>query len=242
MRRLVIIKAGSTIPSLRQQPGDFRSWILAGMNLSATDPRVSVVDVTAGQPLPDYDGLAGVVVTGSHEMVTDRLPWSERTAAWLPGLADRRIPTLGICFGHQLLAHAFGGEVAANPRGRSFGSIDVTLCPEAAADPLLGGLPSPMKVYVSHTQSVTELPPGAKRLATSLHDPNHAFVIAGCMWGVQCHPEFDAEIATAYLKTFGELLEADGQDPRALAAACARSSPAAVLLSRFGRLVQGQLS
>jgi len=169
-------------------------------------------------------------------MVTDCLPWSERTAAWLPGLVERGIPTLGICFGHQLLAHALGGRVAVNPRGRSVGSIDVTFAPAAADDRLLAGFASPLSAYVSHTQSVIELPPGARRLAATPRDPHHAFVVAECVWGVQFHPEFDAEITAAYVDAFRGALEEEGQDPDALLAACPAASPTAAVIARFRQL------
>ncbi len=265
MRQLVVIKTGSTFPALVRERGDVEHWILAGMGLGgetgtgpicrngpegashisdlsrfrpADDVQVSVVDVRAGTPLPLYETLAGVVITGSHDMVTDRLPWSERTAAWLPGLVERGIPTLGICYGHQLLAHALGGRVAVNPRGRSIGSIDVTLDPAAAEDPLLAGLASPLVAYVSHTQSVLELPPGARRLAATPRDPHHAFVVGGCVWGVQFHPEFDGPIAAAHVATFRADLEEEGLDADALLAGCAPTSPACAVLARFGELVR----
>ncbi|MEZ4555438.1 MAG: gamma-glutamyl-gamma-aminobutyrate hydrolase family protein [Caldilineaceae bacterium] len=50
-------------------------------------------------------------MTGSHSMVTDRAAWSERSADWLRAVVAAEWPVLGICFGHQLLAHAWGGVV-----------------------------------------------------------------------------------------------------------------------------------
>ena len=140
--------------------------------------------------------VAGVVITGSHDMVTERQPWSEQAAAWLPGLVERGIPTLGICYGHQLLAHALGGEVGDNPNGREFGTVTVDLEAEAADDPLLGGLPARLPVQVCHTQSALTLPAGARRLAHGSRDANQAFVVGEAAWGVQFHPEFDAEVVS----------------------------------------------
>ena len=233
MRQIAIIKTGSTLESLAKRRGDFEHWILAGMGLLEDDPRVCVADVTVGQSLPPYDALAGVVITGSHSSVTDRSPWSERTAAWLPGLVGRSIPTLGICYGHQLLAYALGGRVAANPRGRSFGAVDIVLEPAAAGDPLLAYFTSPLTAYVSHTDSVVELPPDTLLLAATPRDPHHAFVLGNCAWGVQFHPEFDAEITAAYIDTFRTALEEEGQDAGRLRAGCAATSPAKALLARF---------
>ena len=59
---------------------------------------------------PHPDEIAGVVVTGSAAMVTDRHPWSERTARWIAD-NDGKTPILGVCFGHQCVAHGLGGEV-----------------------------------------------------------------------------------------------------------------------------------
>ena len=52
------------------------------------------------------------------------------------------LPLFGICYGHQLLAHALGGEVGDNPVGREMGTVGIDLHPEAAHDPLFDGLPT----------------------------------------------------------------------------------------------------
>lgn len=123
MRRAVIIKVGKTFGSLLPGAGDFEHWILAGMGMDRE--RAHVIHVCEGAPLPDYDAISGVIITGSHEMVTEQLDWSERTATWLPGLVERKIPVLGICYGHQLLAYAMGGKVGDNPLGMHFGTVNI---------------------------------------------------------------------------------------------------------------------
>ncbi len=196
MPTVIIIKTGGTMASLKSRRGDFEDWILAGMGIE--DRQARVVDVAAGQPLPPAANAGGVIITGSHEMVTDRREWSERTASWLAEAASGGTPLLGICYGHQLLAHALGGVVDYNPRGEEMGTTEVTLLSAAFRDPLLDGLPATITVHVSHSQSVIRLPPGAVRLAENAWDANQAFRIGACAWGVQFHPEFDAEIMRAY--------------------------------------------
>ncbi len=70
-----IIKLGSTMPSLATRHGDFEDWVISGMGLTRDDVRV--IDPTQGEALPPPDALPGIVLTGSHAMVTDREPWSE---------------------------------------------------------------------------------------------------------------------------------------------------------------------
>jgi len=228
METLVIIKTGGTIPSLKAQRGDFEDWILSGMGLESGQARV--VDVAAGQSLPRAGSVGPVVITGSHDMVTDRLGWSELTASWLADVVAAGSPVLGICYGHQLLAHALGGTVDYNPRGQEMGTTEVTLLAAAGADVLLAGLPSRMQVHVSHSQSVLKLPPGAIRLAENAWDSNQAFRVGACAWGVQFHPEFDAGIMRSY-----------AAEDHPTARATIRETPfGSMILRRFAGLVPGQ--
>jgi GMP synthase (glutamine-hydrolysing) len=231
MRQLFIIKTGSTLPSLLASKGDFEEWVLAGMGPGGG--QVTIVDVRDGSPLPVYDELSGVVVTGSHSMVTDHADWSERTATWLAGAVEEQIPILGICYGHQLLAYALGGQVGDNPNGHEYGTVEVRLSENAQPDPLLGGLPNPIKMHVSHTQSVLELPAGARLLASSDKDQHQAFVVGECAWGVQFHPEFDAQATRAYIHHSRSVLLAEQQDPDRLIEQSTDTPHGSQILRRF---------
>lgn len=233
MRRILIIKTGSTLPSLLASKGDFEHWILSGMGASRN--QTFVVDVRDGSPLPAYNELSGVVVTGSHSMVTDHDDWSERTATWLAGAVEK-VPILGICYGHQLLAYALGGKVGDNPNGHEYGTVEVHLNENAHQDSLLGGLLNPIQVHVSHTQSVTELPTQAKLLASSDRDPHQAFVVGECAWGVQFHPEFDAEVVRAYIHHTRPVLLAEKQDPDRLIGQSTDTPYGSEILKRFIQL------
>jgi GMP synthase (glutamine-hydrolysing) len=236
MGRVLILKMGSTLPALKARKGDFEDWIIGGMGL--TPDRVSVVDVSIGQPLPPLDGFAGVVVTGSHTMVTEQKEWSEQAAAWLAEAVREERPVLGICYGHQLPAHALGGEVGNNPNGREFGTIEVTLEESAKDDPLMGDLPTRIRVHVGHTQSVLRLPPGAVRLASNHWDANQAVRFGASAWGVQFHPEFDAAIIQEYITQYREMLAAEGQDPDRLLTRASDTEFGPLLLGRFSGMVR----
>jgi GMP synthase (glutamine-hydrolysing) len=231
---LTILKVGSTYESISREHGDFEAWIARGAGLDLSE--IVVIDAVAGDALPDPRKLRAVVVSGSPAMVTDRAPWSERAAQWLLDVVRAETPLLGICYGHQLLAHALGGEVGNNPRGRQIGTVDVTLTPEAIRDPLIGSLAPVSHLPVSHLQSVIRLPPGARLLASAPRDPNHAFAVGERAWGVQFHPEFNATIARGYIRERREALIAEGMDPVDLAAAAADTEDGVRLLRRFVEL------
>src|SRR5690606_35615687 len=180
----LIIETGKPVGPM-QRHGDFPHWIrvAAGMSRDAA----VVVDVQGGEPLPVREGFAGVIVTGSGAMVTERLDWSEATAAWLRAAAHEGLPLFGICYGHQLLAHALGGEVGNNPAGREMGTVEVELLPAASDDALLAPLPARFDAQLTHMQSVLRVPDGAIVLARSAGDPCQAFRWGKAAWGVQFH-------------------------------------------------------
>jgi len=231
---VLILKMGSTLPSLRERRGDFEDWIARGASLQPAE--FHVIDVPSVPALPPLDGAAGVIVSGSHAMVTERRDWSERTAPWLRAAVSRGVPVLGICYGHQLLAHAHGGEIGNNPKGREFGTVQVELDQAGRADELLGQLPGAFPAHEGHTQSVLRLPHEAVRLASNAWDGNQAFRIGARAWGVQFHPEFDAGIVREYVRHYRADLSAEGQDPDALERTAADNPLGGVILRRFVRL------
>ena len=218
--------------------GDFEDWIAQGLGLARG--ALDVVAVDRGEPLPEPAAAAGVVVTGSSAMVSEREPWSERTAGWLARAVDGGTPVLGICYGHQLLAYALGGRVGQNPRGREIGTVEVRALAPAHGDALLGVLGERAPAHVSHVESVLELPAGALRLAESDLDPVQGFVFGDAAWGVQFHPEFDADIARGYVAGRRDVLAGEGLDPDALHAAVRDAPVGPALLRRFAKWVEAR--
>src|SRR5690606_38861481 len=107
---------------------------------------------------------------------------------------------LGVCYGHQLLAHALGGRVDDHPAGREVGTVELELDAAGEGDALFGATPAKFRAHATHRQSVLELPPGATVLARSAHDPHHAVRYAPTAWGLQFHPEFSVGIMRGYLQ------------------------------------------
>lgn len=237
-RTLWIIKTGDTLPAQRARHGDFEDWIARGLNQAraSTQLALQTLDARTATAWPETSQIAGVVVTGSPAMVTDREPWSERTAAWLASVVAARVPVLGICYGHQLLAHALGGEVARHPAGLEIGTVAVQRLAGAEGDALLGHLPTSFGAQVVHEQTVRRLPPGAVALAANAHEPHHAFRVGPCAWGVQFHPEFSDAVMRDYVACFAPALQRAGMDVAALEQGVQATPESASLLARFAQL------
>jgi GMP synthase (glutamine-hydrolysing) len=235
-RPLHLIKAGGTFPRAAHDGGDFEHWVMAGLGLPRRSVRV--LDARLVDSLPAPGECGGVVMTGSHAMVTDRLPWMERLADWMRALLAAEVPYLGICFGHQLLAQALGGRVDYHPGGREIGTVAIDLAPEAAGDSLFASMPARFAAHAVHAQSVRELPAGAVLLAGNDYEPTHAFRIGARAWGVQFHPEFDIERMALYVHHLAPDLRAAGRDPATILAGLAPTPEAAGLLPRFAHLAR----
>lgn len=232
----LILETGRPVEPMRRH-GDFAHWIRVAAGLARDE--AAVVRVERGDPLPRRAGYAGVLVTGSAAMVTDRHDWSERTADWLREAVHAGLPVFGICYGHQLLAHALGGEVGYNPTGREMGTVQIELHPHAHADPLFAGLPPRFPAQATHLQSVLRAPEGATVLARSAQDDCHAFRWRDHAWGVQFHPEFSGTHMRGYLHARHDALAREGRCAKQLARAVSAAPYARKVLRRFVRHARG---
>lgn len=168
---------------------------LLGTWLADAGAAVDVRRPYAGDELPatpDFDAL--LVLGGPMDAVDERLAWLEPTRALIRAAAERRVPTLGVCLGHQLCALAFGGVVGRNPRGQQVGLQDIGWTAAAAHDALFGGLGTSARGVHWNDDLVLELPAGAVELARTQRGEVQAARFAPTVWGVQWHPEVDVEV------------------------------------------------
>lgn len=145
-------------------------------------------NVTAGEH-PRNTEFDGVVVTGSRSSVYWDEEWISPLSETVREFVEAAVPTLGVCFGHQVLAHALGGSVSAMDE-YELGYREVH---QVAADPWFEGVPNPFLVFQTHSDAVSELPAGATLLAEN--DRGIQAFRYGSAVGVQFHPEYDAETA-----------------------------------------------
>lgn len=234
MKQIALIKAGTTIEEIRHNHGDFEVWFAQCLDIS----NLLQIDVYKHQALPAAEDLAGVVITGSPAMVSEKQDWSECTAGWLEKAVRKGIPILGVCYGHQLLAHALGGRAGHNPAGRQIGTVTARLIDSAKDDPLLGHLPTTFAAQTSHSEVVLELPPDAQRLATSPLDDNFAIRYAENVWGVQFHPEFSSEVMSEYIRCRLAAIHKEGLNAEQLLEKTTETKEAKSVLQVFSEMLK----
>lgn len=194
---LAIIQLGTPPDAVKARTGEQYYWFVAALGLEVGE--FIVVRPDLGEALPDPASISAAILTGSWTMVTDHVDWSERTAAWVRSVVDHSLPLLGVCYGHQLMAYALGGQVADNPRGWERGQQELHARPGCKRDPLLSQLPDNFTAWLSHRQSVLRPPAGAQVLATSALDDCQIIRYNASALSFQFHPEFTADIMSACL-------------------------------------------
>ncbi|WP_153552095.1 type 1 glutamine amidotransferase [Halomicrobium sp. LC1Hm] len=145
-------------------------------------------DVTERE-LPDTFAFDGCLLTGSRASVYWEEPWIADLTAWVRDAVDRDVAFLGVCFGHQLLAHALGGEVEAMDEYE----IGYRTVEHDGTSELLDGVDERFTVFTTHSDRVVELPPEAEQFAANDYGI-HGFQTED-VFSVQFHPEYDPETA-----------------------------------------------
>jgi GMP synthase (glutamine-hydrolysing) len=236
MKPFLILETGQPLAAL-QRMGRFDRWIRVAAGLSQQITRTCRVQV--GDALPSKAReYSGVLITGSGAMVTDKADWSERSADWLREAIVQGMPIFGICYGHQLIAHALGGEVAYNPRGREMGTLPIRLTDHAQSDALFSGLPPQFLAHTTHMQTVLRAPKDAVVLAKSDQDDCQAFRYGSNVWGVQFHPEFSAEHMRGYIHHRREALHKENKHAKQMHRAVNPAPHARKVLQQFVRHAQ----
>ena len=228
---IIILRAGDAASPVAARRGEFSEWIVRTVGAAWGGPW-EVHDIRTDAPLPAVGSAAAFVMTGSSSSVTERAPWMLRAEAHVREIAREGAPLFGICFGHQLVAQALGGEVAKNPRGREIGTVDVR---RLADDPIFEGIGERLAANATHVDSVARLPEGARVLAASELEPTQAFAVGGSIRCVQFHPEIDGDAMRGYVEARAHLIAAEGGDAEAIRARSVDAPEAEETLRNFVR-------
>lgn len=142
------------------------------------------------------------LVTGSRHGVYENLPWMARLKEFLREAYAAERPILGVCFGHQILAEALGGQVVKSDRGWGIGAHDYELTHKPG---WLAGARDNLRFNAVHQDQVIQAPAEAQVLAGSEFCPNAILAYGGAeaprAISIQAHPEFDDSYERALIET-----------------------------------------
>ncbi|WP_240231897.1 type 1 glutamine amidotransferase [Devosia lacusdianchii] len=198
--KLTIIQTGDVPAPLRNQFGPYRRMFETMFDSTGQGFSYDMVAVSDGAPCPDPADLEGIVITGSAAGVYDDLPWLDPLRAFIRDAYGKRTPMLGVCFGHQIMADALGGDVRKSEKGWGLGrhTYAVTTRPG-----FMRAAPAALAVACSHQDQVIVPPEEAEVILTSDFTPNAGLSYRnGAALSFQPHPEFadDYTIALAEMR------------------------------------------
>lgn len=193
MTRIAILETGHLPEHLKDDFDDYPARFRALLGEGVPTTRF---DVQSGHLPEDPSVFQGAIVTGSAAGVYDDLPWIPQLIDWLRR-ARGRTRLVGICFGHQALAHAFGGVVEKSHKGWGVGLHRYDVREDA---PWMHPRARTIAIPVSHQDQVVAISDDARVIASSGFTP-----YAGLAWGddaisFQCHPEFQPDYAAALIE------------------------------------------
>ncbi len=206
-----ILRTDSVMEELRPHFGDYPDMFgelleEAARTLGENALELVGYDVQAGELPSRTDACHGYVITGSRHSVYDDLDWIRGLAEFLSSVLDADGRIVGICFGHQLMAHFFGGRTEPASDGWAVGVHETRLFAE---EPWMQPSREAVSLLSMHKDQVTELPPGGRLIAGSEFCPVGGFVVGEQVMTLQSHPEFNKPYVEALIRRREELLGAD---------------------------------
>ncbi|MFB9262483.1 gamma-glutamyl-gamma-aminobutyrate hydrolase family protein [Bradyrhizobium erythrophlei] len=193
MPRVTIVETGLVSPERRARFGTYPQMFTRMIGTADPSAACEVVSIVTGEKLPDPASLDAILITGSPAGVYNEIDWIAPLEAFVRAAYDRRVPMVGVCFGHQLIAQALGGTVRKSEKGWGIGRHVYRLAPD---NRLIDG--EAIAIACSHQDQVITPPASARTFMSSAFTPHAGLLYAnGTTLSVQPHPEFELGYALA---------------------------------------------
>ncbi len=194
--KIGLLECDHVLERFRHIGGDYRDMFATLFAQHAPSISLQSFDVCNGEFPATVDECAAYVCTGSRYSAYDDVDWIHTLKDFIRQLRDARQPFVGICFGHQLLAEALGGQVTKAEYGWGVGVHSLELIGQEA---WLQPAQQHCKLQYMHQDQVQRLPDNGAVLGQSAHCPVALFRVGATMLGIQAHPEFPATYSDALL-------------------------------------------
>ena len=197
--RLCILENDDLDPPLAQRYTRVAAMFEHLFAQSGYQGRIDTFSARHGQYPVSFAAYDAVLLTGSRADSFSDEPWVVTLREQVARLLQDQHKLLGVCFGHQLIAHCLGAPVQRAPRGWRVGrqAYDWLGAPEHLG--LAPGQAAQVALLASHQDQVLALPPGATLLATQADCPVAAYALGDQVFCIQPHPEFTPEVSAFLL-------------------------------------------
>ncbi|MFB2702305.1 glutamine amidotransferase-related protein [Aeromonas veronii] len=196
--RLGILDCDRLDPDLADRFGPvYSEMFIRGFAALAPELEFRVWSALDGELPEDLHECDAWLITGSRHDAYSDIPWIQALRAWIRQAHDADVKLAGVCFGHQVIAQALGGEVVKSTKGWGLG---VSVHPMLADEPWMAPARDQIRILASHQDQVALLPLGATRLAGNDFCPNFMFLQGDHIVAIQGHPEFSVEYNRALIE------------------------------------------
>ena len=228
--KIGILQADSVRPEFREEFGNYPDMIQMSLQ-SANESRLELEFITYNVVEHEFPTVVsecdGYVITGSASSVYDNEPWIHELSRFVVTLHETKTKTVGICFGHQMIALALSGIAEASDAGWGIGIHESTVI---SSKPFMTPKLENFSLLYSHRDQVTTLPKGAELLATHDFCPNSMFVIGSHLFAFQGHPEFVKAYSNALMNFRRKMV---GEDKYLEGIASLSQEPSSQTISRW---------
>ncbi len=211
--KLGILQCDNVLPQYQPQFGNYPEMLMELFSRIDNTLEFRIFDVTQGHYPDNMADCDGYITTGSKASAYHDTPWISTLNDYIKRLDSQKIKLIGICFGHQLIAQALGGETQKADAGWGVGVANM---PIKHIKTWMYPLKSTYSLLVSHQDQVIKLPKQAELLAGDSFCPNAMYQIGHHILSLQGHPEFSKDYAVTLMdhraENIGQLTYQQGKN------------------------------